>query len=444
MLTIVVSLLIFSISVFLYQYRPRHYISYTLWVWFLVPEVRRLVDYYQGYYNDTSLLMLTPYLVTGISLAKLINLPPSLTYQEIIPFFICIIGLTYSFLVGIINTSATAAIFSLLNWLIPIVFGFYLFASWRSYPQYRHIIQRTFLWGVLVMGIYGLVQFITAPPWDQFWMIHSGMESIGTPAPFEIRVFSTLNSPGPFANVLSAGLLLLFNFKGGTSFIAAGSGYLSFLLSMVRAAWLNWLLSLFIFANFMKLRFQFRLVLTVLIVGLLILPIVNMEPFANVIKTRFDTISNIQNDTSFSERSMRYTDFLKISVVNPLGTGLGVTGLARSKLGDGNTNVVDEDSRLVDLDSGVLDIFLSLGWFGGLPYLWGLIWLVLRSIDGAKSGDIFANAACSIVLSNLVGLIGGNSLIQVGGIVSWGFLGISLAASKYHRQNTVLVNFRRC
>ena len=38
-----------------------------------------------------------------------------------------------------------------------------------------------------------------------------GAEAFGRPEPFQIRVWSTLNSPGVFGNILVAGLLLLFS-----------------------------------------------------------------------------------------------------------------------------------------------------------------------------------------------------------------------------------------
>ena len=68
----------------------------------------------------------------------------------------------------------------------------------------------------------------------------------GTPEPLGIRVFSTMNSPGPFANVLLAGLLILLtneNFSARPRLRAVG--YLSFLLlSLVRSAWIGWFLGL--------------------------------------------------------------------------------------------------------------------------------------------------------------------------------------------------------
>ena len=435
MLSIICALLIFIIGVFLYKRRPFIYVSYTWWVWFLAPELRRIVDYQSGHYSSTSPIMLAPYLVTAMTFLNLRKFPRGLSLQYVIPFFLCILGLVYSFLVGVVNTSPSAALFALLNWLVPIIFSFHLFAAWRSYPRYCQVIQNTFLWGVLVMGIYGVLQFVVAPPWDQFWMINSGMGSIGAPAPFEIRIFSTLNSPGPFAGVLASGLLLLFTVQGPIKFTAAGVGYLSFLLSMVRSAWVTWMISLLIFATFMKLRFQFRLLLTILLIGLLVLPLANMDPFADIINTRLNSLSDIQNDTSFNERAERYADFITTSLLNPLGAGLGVTGLAANKLASGSGGVLGNDSRLVDLDSGVLDILLSLGWLGGLPYLWGLIWLVVYSLREREKGvDLFADVSRSIALGGLVGLIGGNSLVQLGGMVTWSFLGMSLAACQYHRQ----------
>jgi hypothetical protein len=102
-------------------------------------------------------------------------------------------------LVGLINNPPLAVARAFLEWLTPILFGFHLFIHWRHYPSYRQNIQRIFLWGVLVMGVYGVLQYLVAPEWDRFWLIN--VKAFGSAEPLAIRVFSTVNSPGPLQSL---------------------------------------------------------------------------------------------------------------------------------------------------------------------------------------------------------------------------------------------------
>src|SRR3712207_6929840 len=55
-------------------------------------------------------------------------------------------------------------------------------------------VQRAFVWGVLVMGVYGLIQFFFLPPWDRYWMENSPITSFGLPEPLGDRKSTRLNS----------------------------------------------------------------------------------------------------------------------------------------------------------------------------------------------------------------------------------------------------------
>ena len=50
---------------------PGAYVRFVLWVWALSPLVRRLSDFQAGW-QDPSLIILTPYLVTAICVAQLV------------------------------------------------------------------------------------------------------------------------------------------------------------------------------------------------------------------------------------------------------------------------------------------------------------------------------------------------------------------------------------
>jgi hypothetical protein len=419
-------LLSFVVGVFLYLRYPVFYIGFTYWLWILTPFVSRLIDYRNGW-DPQRLLMVTPFLVTLITLATFLRYFPSYYRQDGLPFVLAFAAVFYGFLIGLINNSPVSAARSLLDWLTPILFGFYFFVNWRNYPQYRENIRRTFLWGVLMTGVYGVYQYLVAPEWDRFWLIHSGMtSSSGTPEPLGIRVWSTMNSPGPFGLFMMAGLILLFSSRDALRFPAAAFGYLAFLLSLVRSAWGGWLVALIILVSSLKSQLQIRLIITIFAISLCVFPLSTMEPFSKVISSRIETISNIQEDGSFNDRSSLYNRNLQSAFSNGLGNGLG------------GFWVVDEDTGAIKtaaLDSGILDIFFSLGWFGGIPYLGGLILLLARVVRFSESrSDIFLRAVRAIGIAACSQLIFANSAISFGGLITWGFLGLTIAGHKYHQQ----------
>ena len=419
-----------SVGVLLYWRYPTLYLGFTWWLWLLTPEVRRLVDYQQGW-NPESPVMLAPYLVTAFTSFTLLRHLPKLQFYRYFAFGLILLGLFYSYGVGILSGGSTlAATFDLLNWLVPVVFAFHLLMHWRQYPQYRRVIRRTFVWSVLVIGLYGLLQFFRPPAWDQYWMINAPIASVGLPEPLGVRVFSTLNSPGPFAVVIMAGLLLLLSGGGPLRWPAAGVGYASFLLSAVRAAWGGWVVGLlFIIAQ--RSRLGPRLLTVLVVTGLITLPLLTVGPVSETINERLQTFTNLRQDTSFNDRVAFQLYILPQALLNPIGTGLGSTGIA-TKL----SAATGELGELGVFDSGLLNIPYVLGWPGSLLYIGGLIWLLYYALHGvveAKS-DLFAVTSRGIAVAMLAQLFFVNTLIGVSGMVFWGFLGLALAAQVYYVQ----------
>ena len=248
------------VAVLLYFRYPVLYVGFTWWIWFLTPLIRRLADYKTSY-TEPSPLLLAPYLVTSVTLITLWRHLPNAHRQGGLPFILAFTGIFYGLLIGLAKELSPISVgISLLDWLVPVLIGFHLFVNWRHYPSYRNNIQRTFLWGVLVMGLYGIAQYLVAPEWDTFWLIKSEFSSAGQPAPLMIRVWSTLNAPGPFANVMKSCLLVIFSLEGILFFPAFVAGLLALLLSLVRSAWGGLAMGTLIYVNSLKAKYQMRLV----------------------------------------------------------------------------------------------------------------------------------------------------------------------------------------
>ncbi|OUL30025.1 glucose-6-phosphate isomerase [Nostoc sp. 106C] len=413
------------VGLFLYLRHPILYIGFTWWIWFLTPLVSRLIDYRVGW-DATRQILITPYLVVFVTIGTFLRYLPSTLRQGGLPFLLAFIGVFYGFLVGLIYNAPVPVARGLLDWLSPIIFAFHLFTNWRDYPSYRDHIQRTFLWCVLILGAYGVYQFVVAPEWDRYWLIESKMfSSSGDPVPFGMRVWSTLHSVGPFGSVMQAGLLLLFTRTGFLIFPASAVGYLSFLLAQARTNWGGWLLGVIIILGSVKARIQIRLITIILVMALCVVPLITIEPISKVVATRFETFSNLEKDSSFKDRSGSYDRNLSVALSNGLGNGLGNIWKVNEKTGQIEVFVID---------SGVLDMFFTLGWFGAIPYLGGLILLIVNVSKYSEGRfDSFVSASRAIGISACSQLIIGSGMLSVAGMILWGFFAMAMAAHKYYQ-----------
>ena len=412
----------------LYWKRPALYLGFVWWLWFLTPEVRRLIDYRAGW-DPTNPVMLAPFLVAGLAFFAVPRHLPKLRLSSFFPLGLVLLGLFYGYLVGIVRAGLFSATFGLLNWLVPVIFAFYLMVNWRSYPVYRRVIERTFIWGVLIMGLYGLWQFLSPPAWDQYWMLQAPITSIGTPEAFGVRVFSTLNSPGPFAVVMLAGLLILLGRGGPLRWPAAVAGYASFLLALVRSTWGGWILGV-LFIVVRQGRLRLRIFRALAVTALLALPLIYFGPVAEAVGSRLQTLTNLGSDTSLNARLEFYAEFAPQAFFNLVGDGVGSTGIA-TRLGTTGGQL----GELGTFDSGVMNLAFVLGWPGGLLYAGGLAWLSYYALRrGGTPEDTFAVASQAIVVAVLAQLGFDNFLIGVTGMVFWTFLGFSLAARFYAKE----------
>jgi hypothetical protein len=179
--------------------------------------------------------------------------------------------------------------------------------------------KRVFMWGTLVTGAYGVYQYWFAPEWDTAWMINTELTTIGNPEPFGIRVWSTMNGPFDFAMVTMAGLLLLLNHQLSVYIPASIAGYLAFLLTQVRSAWVCWLMGLFTLIMSLKDSLRLRISLTIMIVILCVYPLTTIPEFSAIISARVDTLSNLQDDYSGQVRQSIYEVAFYNALTNPVG-----------------------------------------------------------------------------------------------------------------------------
>jgi hypothetical protein len=407
------------IGLFLYLKHSVLYVRYSLWVWFLAAMVRRVVDFRFGW-TDPNLILFAPPLVSGIAGLSLLR-KSNRVLGGIPPVFgLCGTAILYGFAVGAWLRPIPETAYAFLTWLCPMLFGLHLYLNWPQYWQHREAIVRSFLWAVLLVGVYGIYQFLDPPAWDCYWLENiraaAPDSSFGIPEPLLVRVWSTINAPGPFADMMFVGLLLLFGVRSPLKLPAAVAGYTSFLLSSVRAAWLSWVIGILWIVKDVSSRVKARIIFSIVLFVACLLPVIRQPDLALVIGNRLNTFADLEHDASLGARLEMYRQLLSDVAINPFGRGLSN----------------DQVFHGYALDSGIIAAALSLGWLGTF-----LLGLAISSLFVGKqrlsdNPDDFVKASKAILIGFLAQLLGGNIFVSVTGAMFWIFAGMYLAANKYY------------
>ncbi len=396
----------------LYRRNESYFLSFLLWITMLAPLLRRLVDW-RASYQEPNLILIAPLLLMllpAISFPQRLRRVPAFLRSAVL---LCFSAILFGAGVGMIRHPGTGVILAVVTWSAPIVLCVFA-ATLRERDSLTRVLTRTFAGGVLLMAIYGVYQFVAAPPWDVYWLeaVRRGVASIapsfGQPRPFEIRVWSTMNAPGPFAVVMSAALLWLATQETGWMVLISLSGYAALLLSLVRSAWLQTALGLVILLLGTRPRLPLRGVLALFVTLAITGATLYQLPEAADIRQRIDTLSNLHSDASANEREDLHRYMANV--------------IARSPLGDG----MDTEYELhgFPLDSSLVVLFYKTGWIGGSLYLLAMARLtfeVLRRLRRSGGGAI---AAAAIFLTSLTQIAAGDILFRQGGLLMWLFVGI--------------------
>jgi hypothetical protein len=402
---------------------PTTYASFTLWLWFVTPFVRRVLDMHHGW-NPTNPCLLAPPLVSMLGLLMLSRYARELRGMLFAPFLLAIAALAYGFSIGTINSSLLAASYSLLTWLAPIVFGIFLAASWRRYPELTVSVRRAYAIALPVLALYGVYQFVRLPAWDAGWMRNADMRSLGPPLPLLLRVFGTLNAPGPYASFLVAGMIVLLPAKGWLRYPAIAIAAISLLLTRTRAVWIAFIIGLVISQLSQPILRLPKRTITMLVIALLALPFAATPQFKNTILPRLNTLTDLRDDNSFIKRVQFSQETASGIVESAEGSGLGTTGGA-VKLRNGQ--------GVRSLDNGFLEVFYVLGWPGGALFFMGIGILVLQAFRFAEPRkDSFANSARATAIALISVLPIGDVFTGPTGTFLWSMVGLGIAAHTYH------------
>ncbi|MFZ0746708.1 MAG: O-antigen ligase family protein [Terracidiphilus sp.] len=397
------------------------YMGLVCWLWFLTPFLGRMADF-QGGWTPTSAVELAPYITAGLSGLPLLASLRSLGNRRALPYVCGLVATLYGFILGLVSMPLFNVLRALLNWAVPVIFGLFIYEYRELYPEFKRVMERSFLLGVLLTGAYGIYQFFALPDWDRIWMLNVQLNSFGTVEAMKVRVFSTMNAPAIFAAVTTCGLLLLFNMKGKLRLLAAACGFLALMLTMSRSSWLSLAAGTIYLMIRAEMRQRVRLVIAGFACGFFLLGLTQIPVVQDQLMHRMETFSDPSQDVSFSARLLGHEQAFREIAHEPFGEGLGST--------DTKHNTEGDDDIIGPHDSTVLEFLYSLGWTGTVTYALGLVSLAFQ-LKKVGNHDSFVVSAKAILVGFVAQCLLNSVMIGVLGFMVWTFASMSIAAADH-------------
>ena len=393
----IVAGIIAGIGVALAARRSSYLVDYAVIVYVFNRGLRRVLDYYSGSFNPLSPLSLTPLLVTALMLVPFLASYNQLTRPLKVICGCLFVALTLGFFVGFARIQF-AAVYAAAEALAPIaVFGYIVTLSPSAATKDRWL--RTSAWCAIVACAYGWYQYVTVPPWDAFWVRAVGMEGyLGIMEPYKISVFSTMAERGVFGGFLGFavvpmiiapkwrplgwfGVVLVLSciLLAGTRTGIIIAAFTTFVYVIINGGTGAWQIALGMAVIFLAAYF-----------GL------GVMPGGAAIQKRFSTLGDMQSTGSMEGRMQIYQSSVGMILTNPLGSGLGASGVS------GRINQGGTQTQSVIVDAGYAEIPLTYGWIGACLIVYALwrMWkeMSLRFRVGLRPTEVMLGRAFLIAL----------------------------------------------
>jgi putative inorganic carbon (HCO3(-)) transporter len=402
---------------------PSVYCATTLVVWTIAPFLRRIVDWKTHFSAISPFAALPMVMLVPAAMMLFVHRSRRVDKRFELIAVLWMLGFTYALVVAVLAGNVLGGTFTFVQFCLPL--GFALWVATRpedSETWYRRT-SKTLIVLAFITGIYGIIQYVFMPPWDAAWMQSIRVKPFGLPLPFEVRVFSTLNSPATFAEFLSVATILYLprlTLRSGFLLlpIFAGLG-----LSLLRAAWVVLPPSILVFALLTTRRKQL-LTGVAAFVGAGVLAVILSSTLGSSgvgqkLGSRFLTLSDVGNDVSAQNRAEQMSDAFTQVANDPEGFGLGVVGVG--------TRLNNAYESATTLDSGYLSRLVEMGIPGATACFASLgvaLWVAFRIWrEALRSGDRRTQDLAAVAVAMQVAMLGlnvfGDFSNGLAAIVSW-------------------------
>jgi hypothetical protein len=420
---------------------------YTLAVialWIVNPEIRRIYDWRHGYAEFSPiallpLLALIPFVLSLTIGGGRLRISRPLGIAAVL----WISGFTYALILGLIDNDFLPAVYAFANFVLPIVVGLWIAADEAPFDVALTRVARLLFGVATVVSLYGLFQFARLPAWDAYWLHSIARESrsFGLPFPYQVRVFSMLNSPSILGAVLALTLLAslpYLSLRRPWVLLQAPLWLVTLGLSRDRTGWIMLAVG---FAVYLAVaRGRSALIASVAVLALLTISSVGVVTFYSGsthalenISDRFNSMQDLSSDVSIIDRQRLYERRIGDLESAPMGQGLGLFGTA-TKLSD--------SARTTDLDSGILGRLIEMGIPGALAMAASLALISMTSLlllyEARKRGDERTCRTMGLALATVTSILILEISMDATGLVFlylWLFAALALRAEPVHRHD---------
>lgn len=345
------------------------YIQLVLWLYMFTPLLHRMVDQHLG--APETPLMTAPYLVSAVAAIPLMMNASLFTEAYIAPLFCVALSIVYGAMITVVHAPPLLAIQGSVAWLLPLCGCGYIYSQRRFADQMFKAFVSAMVTGTFLIGLYGLIQYFLLPDWDRVWMEVSELVAFGSPAPFEVRVFSTMNAPQITGAFLAVGLIFTYWSQSRLKYVSMIAGVGSLALTISRAAWVSFVCGFLLLFIKLPNRDRAKVVLAAGIVLIVLLGGLAIPAVNDTLAPRFQSLTDVKHDDSANARVAIYSGVLDSLGRSPFGFGIGV-----ENDGSGNGSMSDAEH-----DSTAINLLLSFGVVGTIAFCSGLailLWRVAR------------------------------------------------------------------
>lgn len=422
-LVVIVPAYAFFLGLYLQRRVPRYFVAFVFWLSFLVPCVRRLIEYHAGAETGTPILI-SPFFALLAGMSTFRNRWSLIVDSRLRRWVYIFMAFLYAMFVGFELNSRFGMLQDATGWLGPMFFALYLFANREDIGELVKALQSAFVYGTALMSVYGLYQYFVLAPWDATWMVNTpSLTSIGSPAPMEVRVFSTMNTPQPLSACLVVGILMCVSSKSRIRYFVVPLAILVLGLTESRSGYLGAAVGLLYLAYTFNTRQRVQLGFVTLGVVAAIGLATQIPEIDSLLTQRVQSFTQISDDGSYNDRVASQERAVDLFETSPFGLGMGASG--PSSGGEGPSWGIAQPEAPVLVDNGLEMISLTFGWFGALVYIAGFAGAVLFCFRNTSDPALFPFKATLVALlfeSPIMGVFGG-----IDGILIWMSVGVCTA-----------------
>ena len=343
--------------------RSSYMVDYVLVVYVFNRGLRRVLDWYAGAFNPFSPVSVASLFVMGLMLLPLLPRIGTLPKSSRTILYCFLVAIGYAFIIGFFRVQF-AAIYSLAEALAPIAaFGYILTLGADQKTKDRWLC--TAGWCAIGASAYGWYQYFTIPPWDAFWVSAVGFEGyLGQLEPTKMVVFSTMAERGVLGGFLGFAVvpMIIASKWRPLSWLGVILVLSVILLAETRTGLILAGFSTLIYVMVNRGTAFWQLALGLIVVSAAAYFGMGLMPGSEKLQQRFST----QETGSFEGRVEIYQDSVGAVLTNPLGSGLGATGLSS------RINVGDTGAKAVIGDAGYLELAVQFGWLGAALIVYSL------------------------------------------------------------------------